>query len=155
MSYMVSRQSNWYDDGAYSVEIATQPEFAGPGALARCYHEDFSEYEDPREAAEAAIRLAGRWRTLAVGGLLPFRCFTIAGNSMVYATVNDAMSAPELREWAGRVFERLAKCVQCGGLIAGDAWYPVECMGEEEFGCCSESCADSRAYADTDMEEAA
>jgi hypothetical protein len=145
--FYVTRQSNYYDEGAYSVEIARELDYAGPGALVQKYPGEFEEYNDPREAAEAAIRIARAWR--ADKGLIdvPYELFTLAMNDMVYATVNDAMTSGELREWAQRVYDNMPKCRHCGDIVNSRAlWYPMDFVGEEEFACCSENCADLEAW---------
>jgi hypothetical protein len=137
MAFYVTRQS---DDGAYSVEIAADRDFSGPGALVAKYAGEFESFDDPREAAETAIGVAESWRAdvgRKVDGGLPFRCFTIAGNALVYPTVADAFTAPELRQWAIERYAALDKCAGCGQ--PGElTWTRVDDWTGERY--CSESC---------------
>lgn len=141
-SYTVTRQSNYYDEGAYSVEIAYTLDYAGPGALAQKYLEDFAQYDDPREAAEAAIKLRRQWVESLTSNLAEwFRAnerirFTLAMNSVCYPTVNDAMSASELRRWARAEYDRLPKCDHCGTIASSEDNYMDE-FGDNFTACCS------------------
>jgi hypothetical protein len=137
--YFVSRQCNYYDEGAYSVEIALALDVSGPGALVAKYSGELEEYDDPREAASAAIGIAGAWRKdLAQedkADELPAECFTVAGNALVYPTVADAFTADELTAWAQERYERLPRCEVCGDVVASGEKYRDE-FGESFAACC-------------------
>jgi hypothetical protein len=139
----VTRQSNYYDSGAYSVELASELNVSGPGALVSKYAGEFEEYDDPREAADVAIRIRKEWQkeegldysTWPPQGVIPF---TLQMNDMVYATVNDGLTAAGLRRWANEQYDKLPKCDRCGSIGATtwrDGW------GEEVLAC-GEFCAE-------------
>jgi len=154
---IVTRQSNYYDEGAYSVEVARELDVSGPGALVAKYGDEFLESDDPREIAEAAIRIRSQWhadggRQDESGAVLRF---TIAMNDLVYATVNDGLSASQLRRWARKRYEALPKCDYCGEICeAEDNWTSYD-LGDCVTACC-ESHADelfSRFYVDEEEGE--
>ena len=128
--FYITRQSYYYDEGAYGVEIATTRDCISPGALGPKYGAAFCECEDPREAASAAIELAERWRGDVGDARLPPECFTIAASVLVYPTVADAMDAEELRAWAEARFAAMPKCERCGCLAeraSGARRSPARC----------------------------
>lgn len=145
MSYAVTRQSNLYDDGAYSVEIAGAWDYIGPGALVEKYPDEFSEWDDPRDAAEAAIRIARAWRADSPGGRV---VYTLQMNDICYATVADGMNAAELRQWAQQTWEDVPKCDQCGK--PGQDWRLWD--DPDGSGYCSEHCCDLAAFAREEYE---
>jgi hypothetical protein len=124
---IVTRQSNYYDAGAFSVEIAAELDYAGPGALSSKFNGDFAESDDPREIAEIAIKLRKEWYNspakpdvwlLRNDPDAPYIPFTLAMNPMIYATVNDGMTAAGLRRWAKERYETMLKCDYCGDIPA-------------------------------------
>jgi hypothetical protein len=108
---LVSKQSNYYDDGAFSVEIAAQLDYVGPGALAGSISQEF---DDPREAAEYAITLRKEWWK----NDWTWIPFTLSMNGMIYATVNDGLTAAGLRRWAKEQYEKMPKCEYCSQIPA-------------------------------------
>ncbi len=147
MVFVVTRQKNFYDSGAHSVEIAYGVDNVSPGAMSNFFIEDFAEEDDPREIAEIAIILRKHWaRILGIRwfsnwaeGIHPLP-FTISGASSIglYPTVNDGLTAAGLRRWAKEMYEKMPKCEHCGT--------PTEDEYQDEFGekypCCSEYCAE-------------
>lgn len=115
--YYVSRQSNYYSEGAYSVEIARTFEHAGPGMLVGkpTYDRFTGSYSDPRDAAKAALELAKVWSALLPG--FPHVPITMAMNHMVYPTVEDDHT-DDITEWAEVQYSLLPKCEQCGSMGA-------------------------------------
>jgi hypothetical protein len=136
----VSRQSYFYDNGALGVEIATQRDTISPGALGPKYGEAITSYDDPREAAAAAIEVAERWRR-DVGDRLPQACFTIAASVLVYPTIEDGRDADELRAWAEHRWQAMAKCERCSEVANAREWRPLD--GGDAVVACSESCAEA------------
>jgi hypothetical protein len=150
MTFVVTRQKNFYDSGAPSVEIAYGMDNVSPGAMSNYFAEDFNEEDDPREIAELAIRLRKRWMkylghrwfwdwATGVGEDHPLP-FTISGASSMglYPTVHDGLTAAGLRRWAKETYEKMPKCEHCGT--------PTEDEYQDEFGdkvpCCSDFCAE-------------
>lgn len=154
MGWYVSRQSNYYDQGAYSVEIASQFDYAGPGMLVAKFADEGCEFDDPREAAEAAVRVSEAWGATIANGdpLLPLTIgITLVGNAFVYATVEDSMTAAEAREWAEGEWEAAPKCERCGNL-APAADNKVATFTGETFTACSDFCADEIVAHDMDFD---
>jgi hypothetical protein len=139
--FYVSRQSYFYDEGAYGVEVATKLDYVSPGELGPMYGDAIAAYEDPREAATAAIELAKRWRGEVGAVRLPGACFTIANNALVYPTVADAMNAREVRAWACRRWEGMPKCERCGDVEGVREWRSTNT--DETVVACGESCAEA------------
>jgi hypothetical protein len=139
--FYVSRQCYFHDEGEYGVEIATARDHMSPDALASRYTEDLGEHEDPREAAEAAIVLAERWRKDVGAERLAAECFTIAGNPVCYPTVADALDADQVRAWAARRFDEMPHCERCGELAQAGAWIAPD--GGDPVIACGQYCADA------------
>jgi hypothetical protein len=101
-------------------------------------------YEDPREAAGAAVAVRDRWeRDLHAPGESRSGSirFTLATSSLVYPTVEDGWGTAELEQWAASEYDRLPKCENCAAPISGDAWRRFDDLGfpdAPEF--CSEHC---------------
>lgn len=145
MPYYVSRQSNYYDEGAHSVEIAADLDYSSPGMLSPAYQDagEGQEYDDVREAAAAAVAVAKRWRAdvgRKVDGGLPFRCFTVSMNSYCYPSMGDAMTAPEIVAWARETRQEAhgpditPADIERARLAQMEALKVLECFGEWQFG---------------------
>lgn len=124
---IVTRQTNYYDNGAFSVEIAAELDFAGPGALVRKFPQDFAESDDPREIAELAIKLRKNWTAhlrsweASTGEeRREYIPFTLSMNGFAYATVEDGLTAAGLRRWAKAKYEKMPKCEYCGDIPAAE-----------------------------------
>ena len=133
---IVTRQSNYYDGGAYSVEIAAELDYAGPGALSKLYSGDFAEEDDPRELAEVAIQLRKDW--INNNRSIEYIPFTLSMNGILYATVNDGLTASGLRRWAKEQYEKLPKCDYCGELAGSRSTYQSYDTFASEVVACSE-----------------
>lgn len=139
MTFIVTRQSNYYDSGAYSVEIASARDYVSPGALAGSW----SEFEDSREAAECAIRLREDWYKSHPRDYrqspLDYIPFTLAGSGAllgIYPTVGDGLTAGGLRRWAKDRYASLPKCDYCGEVCEAEDNY-TDGFGDH-FTACSE-----------------
>lgn len=136
--YYVSRQSNYYDGGKYSVEIAAQLDVSGPGALVPHYERlgEGDEFDDPREAAKAAVAIAQEWgdeetQTIPI---------TLAMSGMIYATTEDGMSPQETLDWGEKAYSELPLCEECGHHAGVEEWTNFETGDTGMF--CSEECAE-------------
>lgn len=109
--YFVSRQVSVFD-GERAVEIAYGLANSSPDALARHYEGELETYEDPREAAEAAIRLAAEWGK-AVGETIPITR-AASGALGVYPCAADGYTPEETRSWAETEYAAIPKCEACG-----------------------------------------
>ena len=152
MTYYVTRQSYAHDSGAFAVEIAKTLDVASPDALAQKYPGEMEGYDDPREAARAAVTVRDLWErdmhdgTERGSGWVPF---TLATTSLVYPTVEDGWGTAELEEWANAEFERLPKCDHCLTPINGDAWRRFDDAGFDDAPAyCSEHCVELACAAD-------
>lgn len=150
--YCVTRQSNYYDSGAYSVEVARDFEISSPGALVAKFAGEFEEYDDPREAVTVAISIRREWTRAGVDselltdGRIPF---TIAGNGFIYPTVCDGLTAAALRRWAQAEYDAIPKCDRCGDLGATEWSYET---GETVLAC-REYCAEELLNYEDEIEE--
>lgn len=138
---IVTRQSNYYDNGAFSVEIAAELDYAGPGALSQTLPGDFAESDDPREIAEIAIKLRKDWYNHKIVGATPAPerltngtiPFTLSMNGFAYATVEDGFTAAGLRRWAKAKYEKMPKCDYCGDIPATE--YTDYELGDQVTAC--------------------
>lgn len=145
MPWTVTRQCQW-PEGQLVVEISSGGiDYTNPDALVAKYPGEMEIYDDPQEAAKAAIAICEGWRRDgapeaqvahgATGGMtLPF----------------EPSSYEELREWAKRERDRLPKCDRCGGILPEDPYRLVDALDDERF--CSEYCAEER-YRELSAEE--
>lgn len=139
--YTVTRQIQW-PEGRRVVEVSQGGlDCTNPDALSPKYPGEFREYDDPREAVEAAIAICEAWRRDgapdaevgfgATGGMtMPF----------------DPTSYQEARAWASRVAEQLPRCDRCGRLLPARP-YHYQGIDDEQY--CSEWCAE---FANEDRE---
>lgn len=140
MKFFVSRQINW-PDGISMVEIAQGGlDYANPGMLVPKFKElgEGNEYTDPREAVEAAILIRDAWKQGSEDDVEIGMGHTF-GHSMPF----DGDSDENLRARAEKLWEKLPKCAECGGLM-GKEKYGDPHMGE--YDCCSEHCAEKRYF---------
>ena len=94
MAYFISEQRYYYDGGEEAVEVALGLDNVSPGASAA----GIVECDTALEAAEEAILAGGE------GGRYTISTAAVLG---LYPTVEDAMTADELREWAAARAEKL------------------------------------------------
>lgn len=137
MPYTVTRQLQW-PEGTPVVEVSSGGiDYTNPDALAKKYRGEFETFDDPREAATAAIAICKAWRKDgekkaqvghgATGGMtMPF----------------DACTYEELLDWADKTYEKLPKCNRCGNLLPAK-YYTVPELDDERF--CREYCAEESA----------
>lgn len=141
--YYVTRQSYWHEEGAHAVELCEAPSFdyVSPGMLAGDMTGE-GEYDDPREAARAAVDLAGElgWPVLLVSG---------PALQVVYPSIDDADDPADVLAWAEHRYSELPKCERCEGLGAVQ-WTNYK-SGDQVLAC-GEYCADEllAPYCETD-----
>jgi hypothetical protein len=140
MKYFVSRQHYWGidDEDAYVVEIASGGvDMSGSDMLVPKWKSlgEGAEYNDPREAAKAAISICEHWRKIqplanvahgSTGG------FTIPFEPCTYE---------ELEAWAEKAYTNLAKCTECGNILGKETFTHDLVCDDEKF--CSQNCADN------------
>lgn len=136
MTYTVTRQLQW-PEGLPVVEISEGClDYCNPDALVAKYPNEFKEFEDPREATEAAITILKAWREDGT------RTAKIAvGATSGYTMPFEPSTIPRVRKWAKETYEQKEKCPMCGGLMPEkNERYTYEPFCEEEV--CSEACAE-------------
>lgn len=169
--YFVSRQIYWgidsepfredgkYEDATYCqhvVEVAVGgQDYANPNMIAERWSRlgEGNEFEDPREAIEAAIQIRNEWKKnpplgdedgkpvrievvfgSTGGNTIPFEVTLKTGDDDI-----ERASDEELQAKGERIWEKLPKCAECGELL-GEEKYGDPNLGE--FNCCSERCAE-------------
>lgn len=135
MSYYVSRQVYW-PEGQHVVEIAPGFDHASPGQLVAQYKSqgEGGEFDDPIEAAEAAILVRRQWAKDSGKRI---------GLSFGDADVGwEAWTQKKLLAWADKMHEKVEKCDWCGAVLGskrGDRWQHQD-FPDETF--CSERCVE-------------
>jgi len=137
--YWVCRVAPCYGsagDYDYHVEVAHDFEATSPDALGVKYKElgEGEGYEDPREAATAAIKVAARWAQ-DESERIGLAWQTRAGG--YFGVVADEADEEELKSLAEKEYESIPKCARCGDIL-GKTWYH-DYFGEDKY--CSEFCA--------------
>lgn len=134
MGYFVSRQKVW-PSGEPVVEIAGCLDAAGPDMMVPYFRKegDGGEFDDPREAASAAIRVRDAWWA---GGKNPYL------KDWSKVVINEFETDADVLAWSERAFARIPKCVECGEPIYRETWYPEDCFKDDAFACCSGRCAE-------------
>ena len=140
MKFFVSRQQYWGidpEDGTV-VEVAVGGlDFANPDMRVVRFKSlgEGKEYNDPIEAAEAAIAICVRWRAEEPNAKVAYG--STGGNTLPF----DAETEFEgIREWAKLLHEKLPKCAHCSDLLDLKHKFHHDLSDGEEF--CSENCAD-------------
>ena len=139
--WFVSRQSYWGVDpeDQYCVEIAAGGlDYANPDMLAVKYDGEGEEYEDPREAVEAAIKIRDAWKAE-----MPDKTINVAHGATLGCSMLFFSEAEEaLKAWAAEKYESLPKCARCGELLKKGETYALfdSFDGEEKY--CSSYCAE-------------
>lgn len=147
--WYVSRQMYW-PDGDKVVEIAFGGrEYANPDKLSdnRTFRRlgSGSEYEDPREAVKAAIRVRDEWAKDTEGVRIETG-FTHGFTLPFDECPSDAeLIASAHKEWAW-IQEHVERCAECGDPIWSDTdWWYIQDLGVDvKF--CSEACVDNYYY---------
>jgi hypothetical protein len=154
MPYFVSRQHYWHS-GDLVVEIAGGgTDYANPDMLVEKYPGlgEGKEYDDPREAVAAAIKIRDAWNadTLAdreSGHVIepdpPQMARIEAGFTGGYTMPFEEHPTDEqLNDWAQKAWNNIPKCPGCGEVMHSDQrWGHDLLYGEYIF--CSENCADN------------
>lgn len=136
--YFVNCQHQYYS-GNYLVEIAYPGiDYAGSDMLATRYSDE-GDYDDPREALEAAIKvkecLQADYPDEEIG--IAFGHFDMVEG--------EAQDLEELRAEIEKHYESLPKCDRCGKLRNEDETYII--YSDPDFGkFCSEYCADEMYF---------
>lgn len=137
MKWVITRQAYW-PDGRLMVEIAAGGlDYCNADALSARYTHlgEFKEFNDPREAVEAAIKIADAWRKTKPGKRVSIGHGHTGGFTMPFegCTVKDA------RAWAEETWEKLPKCDWCGEPLPDKRHQYTNDFGDK---FCREHCAE-------------
>jgi hypothetical protein len=148
MGYYVSRQHYWHD-GTRAVEIVSgSSDNASADMLTPFYRAEGEDdtYDDPREAAQAAIRVRNAWVKDVPYGADDAHGVIITGFTTGYGmVVPEEVSDEELMTWAEEEYQKLPKCGHCGRLLGHDCYGNEFTTADNEYPFCSEYCADMAA----------
>ena len=101
--YIVTRQCQW-PTGELVVEISTGGwDYINPDALVEKYPGEFVEFNDPREAVEAAIAIAKAWQKDEPGKNIGIAAGCTGGYTMPF----EPQSIEELKRWADEEYAQL------------------------------------------------
>ena len=146
--YTVTRQVQW-PDGTNMVEVSSGGlDYTNPDALSPQYSGEFEEFEDPRDAVEAAITIARAWRK-DTGKQVSIGHGATGGMTMPF----DASTVKDARAWAKKAFENAPKCAGCCGIMPSNKrgyWSANDWDGLEY---CSKECAARAAEFEAQCEE--
>lgn len=145
--WFVSRQDYWGEENPLAVEIATGGlDYANADMLGVAYARlgEGEEYEDPREAAAAAVGVAVAWRrdTGRSADEITVRIGFTGGSSMPFEEGTDT----EAIAWGAKTYEGLPKCPECGELMK-ERWVPTDFAVDDDEACCSQFCCEQRHLA--------
>lgn len=143
--WFVSRQDYWGEENPLAVEIAAGGlDYANADMLTVAYQflGEGREYDDPREAAVAAVAVAEAWRRDSgrAADEITVRVGYTGGMSMPF----DEGTDDEALAWAERTHAGLPKCPHCGDLMGTQRWVPCDFPVDDDEACCSESCCEAR-----------
>ncbi len=134
MPYTVTRQIQW-PEGAHVVEVSHGGrDCTNPDALAAKYPWEFSAFDDPREAAQAAIEICRAWRRDGERGAKVAHGAT-GGMTLPF----DPCSARELVAWAKQAWDRLPRCDRCGEVLPVESFRSFD---DPDARYCREYCAE-------------
>lgn len=142
--FFVSRQHYFgvEESDARIVEIASGGiDYANADMLGVQYRKEGEgeEYTDPREAAEAAIKICEAWRRDAGEAGPEFTINVGYGHTGGFTMPFEPSTFEEVREWALDRYEQMPKCDRCGEAITGSSYSLCDGTGDK---FCSEYCAE-------------
>lgn len=146
--YAVTRQRQW-PGGTHIVEIACEGlDYSGSDALAQKYPGEFSQHEDPRDAARVALDIWRAWKEDRP--MDDPRLIAAYGCDLFLHTDSDFLTPQELAEWAEAEYDGLEKCPVCGDIMPenGETYgniFTIEM--DDEYPFCSEYCAEKDHFA--------
>lgn len=135
MPYFVSRQHYYYSD-QFVVEVAAGGlDCAGSDMLCEIWDKigEGKEFQDPREAVKAAIKIRQEWLKKR-----PEVKLAVGNTGGLLTEMSDTCDEQEAIAWAEKQYERLEKCSQCGEVLGKETYKPFPC--DEKF--CSEFCVE-------------
>lgn len=142
MKWFVSRQCYWgvEPEDQNVVEIALGGiDYANPDMLVSKYPGEGEEYNDPREALQAAIAIAETWKKDKPQLVINIAHGATGGNTIPF----EASGMEELKSWAEKAYQSIPKCDQCGDPLPEHPYFLVDDSDAGKF--CSEYCAEKFA----------
>ena len=110
-TWIVSRCNPW-PDGNYTVEIADDLDTLDPSLYwendGSFFDQHCKEYDDPRDAAAAAIEVRKVWQENSGEHVF------VALANPFYPSYANAMTDDEVNAWAEATYEKLPVCAHCG-----------------------------------------
>lgn len=148
MVWFVSRQSYYYSRLSIVEITAGGIDYAGADMLCTEYESlgEGREFTDPREAVEAAIKIASAWRKDSSGKRIVIGHGSTGGMGMEL----EPCSIKEARRWAKEAYEKLEKCDFCNELLPDKEYQYTDEFGELKF--CSERCVEKHLEEQEDMD---
>jgi hypothetical protein len=155
MKTFVSRQCYYYS-GDYCVEIQLGGrDCAGPDMLVEKYRSlgEGKEFDDVREATEAAIKIRDVWQKHLDAPQLEDEAKKVIigmGNSMGMGVGVEEDTDKNLRARAQKIFDKMPKCDECGGFRGTESFghdFSLTVNDKEDrYPFCSEGCCDKNFH---------
>ena len=138
MGFFVSRQSSWPSGDLYVEVAGGGRDYANPGMLVERYRPlgEGREYDDPREAVEAAIAICRAWRKDTRKRTIDVRVGHTGGFTMEF----ERGTFQEARACAKEVADALPRCAHCGEILGRESFRHDLAAEDDRF--CSENCAE-------------
>lgn len=141
--FYVHRIHRW-PDGAFLVEVSEGMDSADPGVLTEKYRHlgEFVAYDNPKEAAIAAVRIQRQWEKDNPGFWMEHPP-TLSAIGLVgeLGIPSEEMTALELFTWARKRYELIPRCARCNNPYSENERYTIYDSFDDE-GFCSEYCAE-------------
>lgn len=140
MRYFVSRQQYWgvEEKDCNIVEIASGGlDYANADMLVSKYKHlgEGQEFDDPREAVEAALKIQEQWKKDSPDKEINIAHGFTGGNTIPF----EPESSENLKQWADKIYEELPKCGECGNVLGKDTYYH-DYSNDDRY--CSRYCAE-------------
>lgn len=134
--YYVSRQAYYYS-GESVVEIAIGGlDYSNADMLVAKYNGEGDEYENPLEAAQAAIEICKAWRN---DGQKDAKVTVV--NTGGYSLEGESMTFKQVLDWGKAAYAKAEKCDHCGKLLP-EKYYLNNESDWTGFKFCREYCAE-------------
>lgn len=144
MKYFVSRQVEWIS-GDHIVEVVCGGvDYANPDMLVPYFKGEGCEYNDPREAVDAAINIRNAWKQTKPEVEIEIAFGATGGFTLPLTRYDD----DELIKKAEELYAKLPKCEYCGEVLS-DERYGHDFSDEYVF--CSRNCAEQDYLAQIEL----
>lgn len=152
MPFYVTRQRSW-PDGTLYVEVESGgADSSSPGMLVAKYPGEMREYDNPQDAAKAAIEIRRLWQADEPDESILIAMGTTGGGLVVQDPAD--YSDRHVMEWADRALDDMEQCPHCGERVEELEWAnPNSEWSGDKF--CSERCAERAQEFDDKQEDEA